>query len=504
MLLITSGAYVGDELAAEFGQLPPAFLPIGNKRLIYWQLDKIPKRKEVFLSIPANYKICDFDQKKLEENNVQIVRVPLNLSLGESVVFVLNSIGIYDQELMMLHGDTYINDLREGDKICLGYTKSAYQWEAEGDSVWAGYFSFKHVRDLIRSLVQNGYDFVSGVRAYTELHVTNTYTDKNWLDFGHLNTYYQAKSFVTTERAFNSLQIVGDVVSKKSTNLKKINAEKNWYKSLPVELKVYTPQLLEVFDDGYSIEYQYLPSLSEIFVFGELNSTAWEEIISKAFSILSGFKKYTRSGSSKQYLDGMFKDKTLKRLEDFESQAGFSITKNIVFNGVESESLMEIYEFTLEKINQLDTPEELSIIHGDMCFSNMLYDFRRGNIKLIDPRGMSNDSSIDMYGSWMYDVAKLFHSVVGCYDWIIAGYYQLKIDGHKIEFNLDSDKRLNDIAKVAATQLSTKFDMELKDLMPFVIHLFLSMLPLHTDSRLRQKALMSNAVRLYLNWRNEL
>lgn len=31
MLLITSGAYVGHEIAAELGQLPAAFLPVGNR-----------------------------------------------------------------------------------------------------------------------------------------------------------------------------------------------------------------------------------------------------------------------------------------------------------------------------------------------------------------------------------------------------------------------------------------------------------------------------------------
>lgn len=504
MLLIASGAYVGDELASEFGKLPPAFLPIGNRRLIYWQLELIPKRREVFLSIPETYKISHFDQEQLLNNNINIVRVPLNLSLGESVVFALNSIGIYDQELMLLHGDTIVKDFREGNTISLGETKSAYQWETEGDSVWAGYFSFKHVRDLIRSLVQNSYNFVAGVRAYTELHDTELFTDKTWLDFGHINTYYQSKSFVTTERSFNSMEIVGDVVTKKSSNIKKINAESNWFKSLPVELKVYTPQLLEVLEEGYSIEYQYLPSLSEIFVFGELSATAWEEIVSKVFSILSGFKKHTKKGSAREYLDGMFKDKTASRLQEFEKQTGFSINEKINFNGIDCGSLMDVYDVTLEKINQFNITEELTLVHGDMCFSNMLYDFRRGNLKLIDPRGMRNDNTIDMYGSWIYDVSKFFHSVVGYYDCIMAGYYKLEIEGHDIKFELDFDNKLDEIANVAASQLMSKFNVELKDVMPFVIHLFLSMLPLHADSERRQKSLMSNAVRLYLNWRKEL
>ncbi|MEI9851640.1 MAG: hypothetical protein WDN24_13240 [Sphingomonas sp.] len=39
MLLIMSGAYLNSEFTAEFGRLPPSFLPVGNKRLFRWQLD---------------------------------------------------------------------------------------------------------------------------------------------------------------------------------------------------------------------------------------------------------------------------------------------------------------------------------------------------------------------------------------------------------------------------------------------------------------------------------
>ena len=37
LLLISSAAYVEPELEAEFGRLPPAFLPLGNRRLFVHQ-----------------------------------------------------------------------------------------------------------------------------------------------------------------------------------------------------------------------------------------------------------------------------------------------------------------------------------------------------------------------------------------------------------------------------------------------------------------------------------
>ena len=54
-----------------------------------------------------------------------------------------------------------------------------------------------------------------------------------------------------------------------------------------------------------------------------------------------------------------------------------------------------------------------SIMHGDFCLSNILYDLRSRICKLLDPRGSFGASGI--YGDPRYDVAKLYHSVYGLY-----------------------------------------------------------------------------------------
>ena len=41
MLLIMSAAYVDQELQSEFGLIPPAFLPVGNKPLYVGVVDQI-------------------------------------------------------------------------------------------------------------------------------------------------------------------------------------------------------------------------------------------------------------------------------------------------------------------------------------------------------------------------------------------------------------------------------------------------------------------------------
>ena len=62
MLLITSGAYVESELAAEFGRIPPAFLPVGNRRLYTYQIGQFGRLHErVCLTVPDDFRLDEAD-----------------------------------------------------------------------------------------------------------------------------------------------------------------------------------------------------------------------------------------------------------------------------------------------------------------------------------------------------------------------------------------------------------------------------------------------------------
>ncbi|EAK2454897.1 capsular biosynthesis protein, partial [Campylobacter jejuni] len=91
MILITSAKYSSSDFTLEFGKIPPSFLPLGNKRLYEYQIELFKNfNQKVFLSLPSDFKLSKFDEKKLKELNVEILFVPNNLSLGESVVYCLN------------------------------------------------------------------------------------------------------------------------------------------------------------------------------------------------------------------------------------------------------------------------------------------------------------------------------------------------------------------------------------------------------------------------------
>ncbi len=122
-----------------------------------------------------------------------------------------------------------------------------------------------------------------------------------------------------------------------------------------------------------------------------------------------------------------------RRLEEFIQQTGFDADADLILNGMHVPSLRQILVDSARHLATLvDVP---AFIHGDLCFSNMLYDSRMRGIKVIDPRGVDEDGQRMIYGSQLYDVAKLAHSVLGLYDHILAGQYALSVDGQHFFFS---------------------------------------------------------------------
>ena len=142
-----------------------------------------------------------------------------------------------------------------------------------------------------------------------------------------------------------------------------------------------------------------------------------------------------------------------------------------------------------------------------MCLSNILYDSRTSVLKLIDPRGISlaNNqlSPKALYGPLNYDLAKLAHSLIGNYDLIIAGKMGNASISHRpnilnIECIFSIDDYHRSIIKMSEEfQITNEFNIS--KFYPSCVMLFMSMLPLHADSKQRQVNLFANALSLYVD-----
>jgi hypothetical protein len=100
------------------------------------------------------------------------------------------------------------------------------------------------------------------------------------------------------------------------------------------------------------------------------------------------------------------------------------------------------------------------------------------------------------YGSQLYDVAKLAHSILGLYDHIVAGQYVLSVDSNHFSFRIFGADDVEEI-QGAFRRHSFLPGISVHSIEKTLPLLFIAMLPLHGDSVGRQTALLANALRLY-------
>ena len=492
MILITSGAYIDSSLASEFGNIPPCMLPVQNKRLYEHQIELIRNQfgydEKIVISLPDSYHIDEYDVNKINELNVEIVNVDENLNLGESIVFILSN--IENDVLYILHGDTLFSNLSKELDVCsVGKPDTFYNWTYTNfklNTAYTGFFSFSSTDALLKNLIKYNYNFNFAIHELKEIKL------EGWLDFSLTSTYYKSISKFTTQRVFNNLSITEYSVTKSSKDIIKMQAESNWLTSIPVQLKKYAPNIYGKKHNGYTIEYLYNSSLANIFVFGNLDVNSLKSILDKCIDYINTEKQY--KPYEKIDTNYLYTEKTLSRISYLD------LDEKYIINGVQVGSIRDIIT-ELDTYIDKDCYKYNSIMHGDLCFSNILYDSRSNHIKLIDPRGIDNKYNVSIYGDWRYDVAKLAHSIIGKYDFIIANRFKYKENSSTdIEFKIEYDN-LYEIE-----ELDKYFDkfFDFKMYYPIMINLFLSMIPLHSDNVLRQKAMLANALYLYIKFKNRL
>lgn len=515
MILINSADYVNSEFQNEFGAIPPCFLPLGNKKLLVYQINCIrenfPDECEIMLSLPEKYELNISEQILIDSLSIQVIFVPERISLGMAILYVLNSVENNNGILRLLHGDTLLYHFPK-DKDCIGLVppQDDYSWQVENieheNLIWCGYFSFSSQKNFIKALAKTQGDFVNSVNIYAKNEPKLNYIKiKDWYDLGHINTYFSSRAMITTQRAFNSLRIVDNIVWKSGSPPQKIEAEVNWFFNLPKELKRFIPQLLShgKLNEIPFYETEYLPylPLNELFVHGKNPILFWKKILNKIDEYLEISRKCFYSNipeiESKIVQDSiaLYREKTYERLESYSKTCGIDLDKPTKYDKKELPSIRKIAETCITKT--LSLPTVFSISHGDLCFSNILYDSRGGKIKVLDPRGMNIDKEFTLYGNQTYDLAKLCHSFIGLYDFIIADAFILNENneiGIKLEFNIDS--RLCDIQELFMNKSLLPSINNIEIISPTIL-LFLSMIPLHFDKPNRQKAMLANALRLY-------
>ncbi|MGW8462012.1 hypothetical protein [Pseudomonas sp. CLCA07] len=520
MIIINSAAYVTPEFRAEFGKIPPCLLPIGNRKLVEYQIPMLRNiyDEQIIVSLPEGYELTIDEQQLFTSLNIDYAYVPDQFTLAEALLYVLNTVShTFEEPLRLLHGDTLLDTIPQGENlIAVAATEDDYNWESESNKaghplVWCGYFVFSSPREFIRALALSQGNFVKAVRIYGEQTPLSLPEITGWHDLGHVNTYFVSRSQITTQRVFNSLRIENGTVWKSGAQKTKIIAESEWYKKLPVALKRYTPQMIDSGIDAktgapfYVLEYLPCSPLNEVFVHGRNPDFFWRRtfklmgaFLQDARNSLDSIDKHIQIEAIRADAQDLYEIKTYARLEEYARTSGIELNTPTTYCGRQLGSLREVARDCIART--LELPIIPAVLHGDFCFSNILYDSRGGAIKVIDPRGLNQKQELTLLGDQKYDLAKACHSVIGLYDFIIAGRYQIENrENTAISIRFPADDRLLGIQK-AFMDSDLLPGITGKNIMPLTVLLFLSMLPLHGDRPDRQEAMLINALRLYAEY----
>lgn len=226
----------------------------------------------------------------------------------------------------------------------------------------------------------------------------------------------------------------------------------------------------------------------------------WIDIFNRIRFVCDDFKRYTvQDANIRPALEEMYLTKTLQRFEKMKKDERFItfFESPIVVNGERYLPLNEII-ITLEKAipEMLYDVDTFNIIHGDLCFANIMVDSNFSFIKVIDPRGKFG--TYDIYGDFRYELAKLFHSVDGKYDFIIKDLFDLDYNSEtaRINYRIQNRKRDFNLYKVFLDTFSAEVGGDLKKIELIEALLFLSMIPLHGESIRHQMVMLGTGLEI--------
>lgn len=539
-LLIPSALLVPSDMRNKFGELPTALFPLGNKTMIERLYDKykdivdviyiVVKRKQLLINDYINSKklpirIIELDELRDlgytiqygmefilgQEPLIDYIYVNFADFLLDEHVPINNHNFFYYASGMSTDEWTYFKD-NNGiitdilDKCPLSENHQISNFS----EIFVGLFGFTNPHYFLELLkqysnVHSDMDtFYQAIFTYSQEYPFTILHSQNWFDVGHSDNYSKATTSVAA-RSFNSIEIDEQrgILKKRSENKEKLVNEIRWYLRIPNKLQYLLPRVydysLDLTDPYVSMEYYGYHTLHESLVFGDLPLVKWQAIFQKLLFAINDMGKFTVTGERIQFeaaLRDIYLQKTFDRLDMMRNEPDFhSFFENtITINGTEYRSLNEYIKMLPQLIEKLVVDTfigQFNIIHGDLCFANILIEDTYDFIRVIDPRGKFG--TFDIYGDARYELAKLMHTLEGKYDFIIEDMFDIDVIGNTIEYHVH--KQIDNITNVFLDVFRESID-NIQAVRLIEATLFLSMIPLHSDYKQRQFAMLATGVML--------
>lgn len=340
------------------------------------------------------------------------------------------------------------------------------------------------------SKIRNELQLSSLINEYMSVQKVKGMRINSWFDTGTLKDYNMTLAKNIAGRNFNKFKLDNFGVLTKESSYLKLKSEIMWLeeicnRKLDYLIPNYFGSSVKKVGDKevvtYRTEFVNGSTLTEYFNYYKIGQNNWAYIFEKLLLTLNELWK-NKAPAEFDIVDCsrfMYVDKTLERLKEWTRKD--ILKQEVVYaNGEPLSGFFNIFPKLKPAFDKLveDSAKFATIIHGDSCFSNIIFFPQSGTFKLLDPRGNFKIDTI--YGDCRYDVAKLRHNYHGLYDLITLNLFSIKEKScNEFEYNFYSNDMITPevFDKIIAERGFDINDIELIEGL-----LFISMIPLHSDN----------------------
>lgn len=233
-------------------------------------------------------------------------------------------------------------------------------------------------------------------------------------------------------------------------------------------------------------------TLGDHLVSDDLPVSEWKQILHNLHKILDNWSKngvVTQDTYAKEmYIDKTFTEYNKFFHNNYTTLTDLLVPSELVINEITYLNFTQIWTDVKQYIETNLMKYDTTLIHGDLCFSNVLY--FENNFKFIDPRG--SFGKLGVVGDSKYDIAKLYHSVDGAYEFIINDKFTIHNTNNiytvYVPQNLTLLSMFEDVFFPSAY-----FKKQIKIMEGL---LYIGMCDRHFDSKLRQQVMYITGIKL--------
>lgn len=333
--------------------------------------------------------------------------------------------------------------------------------------------------DLLRDLLRHG---TAEARRAFLAEQRHRYVE---LPTGALASIHEVGAFVRFvsgtfyTRAFNRIRTEPRTVVKESADREKMRREHDWWYQLPPELQRFVVQPYGFESTPatarYRMERFVVPDAAILWIHDALSPAEFGTFLDSVLAWVRAVPRRSEDRSASLYVD-----KVAQRLTEFLAMPEGKRLDGLLAHGTAHGGLRPLLDRYLARFKADRGPVEVAVQHGDLCFSNILYDKRTGLTKFIDPRGATTPD--ELWGDATYDLAKLSHSALGGYDFLNHGLFDVTVDdGLGLRLTLHEPPG-RDAHRARFREALVGLGHDPRRIRLREASLFLSMLPLHRES----------------------